>query len=63
MILVFQVLAVVLAGIAAYFLWQDNNDWFFAATVLGALSFFLSVRFKVKERLRRREAENTAEAE
>jgi hypothetical protein len=52
----FQMLAVILAGVAAYFLWQGSADRAFVAAVLGAVSFFLSVRFQVKERLRQREA-------
>lgn len=52
---VFQILAVILAGIAAYFLWQKNADGAFVAAVLGAVSFFLSVRFQVKARLKQRE--------
>jgi hypothetical protein len=46
----FQVLAAILAGIAAYFLWTGNGDSAFVSGVLGAVSFFLSVRFQVKER-------------
>ncbi len=53
----FKVLAVILAGIAAYFLWQGNADRAFMTAVFGAVSFFLSVRFQVKERLKLREAE------
>jgi len=54
----FQIAAVVLAVAAAYFLWQGNGDGAFVSAVLGAVSFFLSVRFQVKERNRRRAAEN-----
>jgi hypothetical protein len=54
---IFQVLAVVLAGMAAYFLWVGNKDYGFVSVVLGAVSFFLSVRFEVKERNRIRELE------
>ncbi len=53
----FQISAVILAGIAAYFLWQGNADRAFASAVFGAVSFFLSLRFQVKERLKQREAE------
>lgn len=49
---VFQILAVILAGIAAYFLWTGNNDGAFISAVMGCISFFLSVRFQVKERNR-----------
>lgn len=54
---VFQTLAVVLAGAAAYLLWTGNNDGGFIAVVLGAVSFFLSVRFQVKRRNQVRESE------
>jgi len=57
----FKMLAVILAGVAAYFLWRGNADRAFVAAVLGAVSFFLSVRFQVKERLRQREAEREEE--
>lgn len=55
---VFQIAAVVLAGAAAYFLWNGNRDGAFVSAVLGCVSFFLSVRFQVKERNRVRELEN-----
>lgn len=45
------------AGVAAYFLWAGNKDSAFISAVLGCVSFFLSVRFQVKERNRVREAE------
>ena len=54
---IFQVLAVILAGIAAYFLWARNNDGAFISAVLGAVAFFLSIRFQVKERNLLRDAE------
>ncbi len=52
----FQILAVILAGIAAYFLWTGNGDGAFISAVFGAVSFFLSIRFQVKERLEQRAA-------
>ncbi len=52
----FQILAVVLAGVAAWFLWAGNTDGLFLAAVAGAVSFFLSIRFQVKARIREREA-------
>ena len=59
---IFQILAVVLAGIAAYFLWVGNTDGAFVSAVLGCVAFFLNIRFQVKERNRQREAEkNTPE--
>ncbi|MCA1623290.1 MAG: hypothetical protein LC768_05110 [Acidobacteria bacterium] len=51
----FQILAVILIGVAAYFLWRENNDGVFVSAVLGAVCFFLSVRFQIKERLKSRD--------
>lgn len=59
---IFQIAAVILIGIAAFFLWTGNNDWMFVAAVSGAVCFFLSVRFQVKERTERR-AKETQEFE
>jgi len=54
----FQILAVILIGVAAFFLWQGNYDAVFVSAVLGAVSFFLSVRFEVGARVKeRRESE------
>lgn len=58
--LFFKALAVILAGVAAFFLWQGNKDGGYAAAVLGAVAFFLSVRFQVKKRNETREAEEEA---
>ena len=55
---IFQILAVILIGVAAFFLWRGNMDGLFVAAVFGAVCFFLSVRFQVKERLKEREEEN-----
>ena len=57
---IFQIVAVILAGIAAYFLWAGNGDGAFVSAVLGCVAFFLSIRFQVKERNRQREAEREA---
>ncbi len=54
---IFQIAAVILIGVAAFFLWQGNNDWMFVSAVVGAACFFLSVRFQVKERMQQREKE------
>lgn len=51
----FQITAVILIGVAAYFLWQGSTDGMFVAAVLGAVAFFLSIRFQVKERLKQKE--------
>lgn len=55
MIILFQILAVIFAGIAAYFLWMENKDGVFVAVVLAACSFFMSIRFQSKARLNERE--------
>jgi hypothetical protein len=52
---IFQITAVILIGVAAFFLWNGNKDGVFVAAVLGAVSFFLSIRFQVKERLKQKE--------
>jgi len=57
---IFQLIAVILAGLAGYFFWVGNRDYTFVAVVLGCVSFFLSVRFQVKERNRIRAEEKAA---
>lgn len=57
----FQILAALLIGVAAFFLWRGNTDGLFVSAVLGAVCFFLSIRFQVGERLKQREAERKAE--
>ena len=59
----FQILAVILAGIAAFFLWRNNSDAMFVSVVLGAVCFFLSYRFQVSERMKQRNAEVQSENE
>ena len=59
----FQIVAVILAGIAAYFLWKGNGDGAFIAGVIGAVSFFLSIRTQVKQRNEEREREEYFERE
>lgn len=51
----FQILAVIFAAVAGVLFWLGNTDGLFIAAVLGAVCFFLSVRFQTKERLRQRE--------
>ena len=53
----FQCLAGVLALAAIYFAWVGNFDRVFVLAALGSLSFFVSIRFQVKERLMRRAEE------
>ena len=52
-----QILAVVLLGFAAFFVWRGDSDWLFACVVLGICAFFLSMRFKIKGRMQQRETE------
>ena len=52
-----QILAVILLGIAAFFLWRDDSDWLFACVVLSICAFFLGMRFRIKGHMRQREAE------
>lgn len=60
----FQVLAAILIGVAAFFLWRGNMDAVFVSAVLGSVCFFLSVRFQVGKRIKeRREAEEESEPE
>ena len=56
--IIFQVAAVILVGVAAFFLWKGINDGVFVAAVIGAVCFFLSIRFQVKERLEQRKSES-----
>lgn len=55
-----QILAVILLGSAAFFFWRGDSDWLFACVVLSICAFFLSMRFKIKSRMRQREAGNGA---
>lgn len=51
MIRVFQILAVVLVGTAAFFLWRGDTDMTFASIVIAACAYFLSLRFQMKPRV------------
>lgn len=62
MTIIFQVLAVILGGIAAYFLWSDNFDWAFAFVVFAICSYFIGMRFQIKARLEERKAAETQES-
>jgi uncharacterized membrane protein len=46
--LIFKILAVIFIGIAAFFLWRNYMDAVFVTAVIGAVCFFLSVRFQIK---------------
>jgi len=61
--LFFKILSVVFIGIAAYFLWSGSKDGTFVSAVLGAVCFFLSVRFQIVERKKQREVLSTKEHE
>ncbi len=54
---IFQGLAVVLIGVATFFVREGNTDAVFVAAAFGAVCFFLSVRFQIGERVKRRKAE------
>ena len=56
----FQIMSVILIGVAVFFLWKGNNDGLFISAVGGAVCFFLSIRFQVKERMDEREKEKNA---
>lgn len=51
MVKLFQILAVIFIGIAAFFLWRGDYEAVFIAAVFGAICFFLSVRFEVGARV------------
>jgi uncharacterized membrane protein len=59
----FQILAVILFGIAAFFLWQESFDGVFVSAVLCIVSFVLSYRFRLKERLDVRTTDEILERE
>jgi len=63
MVQLFQIMAVVLAGVAAFFFWQNNSDWAFASGVLAVCSFFLSIRYQYKARIQVRQAAAAVEDE
>lgn len=54
---IFQIVAVILGGIAACFLWAGNKDGAFVSAVVACVAFFLSIRFQVKARNAEREAD------
>jgi hypothetical protein len=45
--LIFKILALVFAAISAFFLWRSNMDAVFVTAVIGAVCFFLSIRFQI----------------
>lgn len=54
--IVFQLLAVALAGVTVYFLYTGDRDAGFISAVLACVAFFLNVRFQAKARNAAREA-------
>ena len=58
----FQVTAVILVGIAAYFLWLGNTDGVFVSLVLSGCAYFLNMRFQIKESLKSRAAAENQES-
>lgn len=48
---IFQILAVIFAGIAAFFWWRGNTDGLFISAVFGAVCFFLGIRLEVGTRV------------
>lgn len=61
--LLFKILSVVFIGAAAYFLWSGSKDGTFVSAVLGAVCFFLSIRFQIKERVEQRNEDRQKELE
>lgn len=49
--IMFQIIGVVLLGVAAYLYSTGNSDWTFAAAVVGICALFLGMRFAIKRRL------------
>jgi hypothetical protein len=58
---VFQIMAVIFVVVAAYFLWiGGDKDYVFVASVFAIAAGFLSYRFRLKARIKKREdAEET----
>ena len=61
--LLFRLLALLFMAAAAYFLWTAYSDGVFVAGVLAAACYFLSVRFQIKRRMRKRETDAAADTE
>ena len=53
----FQLFAVILIGIAAFFLWTGSSDAGFILAVLACVSFFIATRFPAKARVEKRNVE------
>ena len=57
MAIAFKILAVILAGIAVFFLWSGSRAGVFVALALACVSFFLGMRTEIKARNDARDAE------
>lgn len=57
---IFQGLSAVLVGVAIFFWYKENSDWTFAAVVCAIASFFIGMRFQMKERIRQADEEEAA---
>lgn len=57
MVRVFQILAVILFGVAVFFLWKGEADAVFVSAVLSAVALLMSIRFQVKARIKQRASE------
>ena len=62
MVQLFQILAVILAGVAAFFYLKEYSDWAFASGVLACCSFFLSLRSQFRARIKERDIERSVAA-
>ena len=63
MIRTLQIAAVILAIIAAYFLWIEYKDGVFVSVVLSACCLFLSIRFQAKARVEQHKLEKISSEE
>lgn len=59
---IFQIVAAALAVAAIYFFFRGNIDGMFVSAVLGAVAFFLNIRFQARDRMRARQAEEDKNA-
>lgn len=58
MVLLFQIIAVALGAAAAFFYWRGDTEVTFVVGVFAAVSFFLSIRFQIKGRMKQSENED-----
>lgn len=54
---IFQILIVIFIAAAVYFWTAGNKDGIFVCVVLASVSFFLSIRFQAKGRMKQRALE------